>query len=91
MERAAPGTPADTFAAESWAGVKAFVDALSAHPGPITRKALLAQLRATDTYDAGGFLGAIKLGKKQTNGCQVAMIVQGGKWRRLAPAKGFLC
>lgn len=91
MDRTAPGVPADTFAAESWAGAKAFLDALLALPGPITRPALLAQLRATDTYDAGGFLGTIQLGKKKSNGCQVAMIVQGGRWRRLTPAKGFLC
>ena len=91
MDRTAPGVPADTFAAESWSGAKAFLDALVALPGPITRPALLAQLRGTETFDSGGFLGAIQLGKKRSNGCQVAMIVQGGKWRRLTPAKGFLC
>jgi hypothetical protein len=91
MDRTAPGVPADTFAAESWAGAKAFLDAVVALPGPITRPALLAQLRGTETFDAGGFLGTIQLGKKKSNGCQVAMIVQGGKWRRLTPSKGFLC
>jgi ABC-type branched-subunit amino acid transport system substrate-binding protein len=91
MDRTAPGVPADTFAAESWSAAKAFVDAVVALPGPISRKALLAQLRATETFDAGGFLGQIQLGKKLSNGCQLAMIVQGGKWRRLAPSKGFLC
>jgi ABC-type branched-subunit amino acid transport system substrate-binding protein len=91
MDRTAPGVPSDTFAAESWAGAKAFLDAVVALPGPITRPALLTQLRATETFDAGGFLGAIQLGKKKSNGCQVAMIVQGGKWRRLTPSKGFLC
>jgi ABC-type branched-subunit amino acid transport system substrate-binding protein len=91
MDRTSPGVTPDTFAAESWAGMKAMVDALSALPGPISRKALLAQLRATTTFDAGGFLGAIQLGKKLSDGCQVAMIVEGGKWRRLTPSKGFLC
>jgi ABC-type branched-subunit amino acid transport system substrate-binding protein len=91
MDRTAPGVPADTFAAESWAGAKAFLDALVALPGPITRPALLAQLRGTATYDAGGFLGTIQLGKKKSNGCQLAMIVQGGKWKRLTPSQGFLC
>ena len=91
MDRTAPGVPADTFAAESWAGAKAFLDSVVALPGPITRPALLAQLRGTETYDAGGFLGTLQLGKKKSNGCQVAMIVQGGKWKRLTPSKGFLC
>ena len=91
MDRTSPGVPADTFAAESWSGAKAFVDALVALPGPITRQAVLAQLRGTATFDAGGFLGQIQLGKKLSNGCQLAMIVQGGRWRRLTPNQGFLC
>lgn len=91
MDRTSPGVTPDTFAAESWAGVKAMVDALNALSGPITRPALLAQMRATESFDAGGFLGAIQLGKRLSNGCQLAMIVEGGKWKRLAPSKGFLC
>jgi ABC-type branched-subunit amino acid transport system substrate-binding protein len=91
MDRTSPGVTPDTFAAESWAGVKAMVDALNGLPGPITRKGLLDQLRATDTFDAGGFFGTIQLGKRLSNGCQLAMIVEGGKWKRLAPSKGFLC
>ena len=67
------------------------VDALNALPGPITRKGLLDQLRATETFDADGFLGAVPLGKRLSNGCQLAVIVKGGKRTRLAPSKGFLC
>jgi ABC-type branched-subunit amino acid transport system substrate-binding protein len=91
MDRTAPGTVTDTFAADSWTGAKAFIDALAALPGPITREALLAQLRGTKTYDAGGMMGAIQLGAKRNNGCFIGMIVDGGKWRRLTPAKGHLC
>jgi hypothetical protein len=91
MDQAAPGVVQDTFAADSWAAVKAMVDSLAALPGPITREGLLAQLRATTTYDAGGFLGPIQLGPKLNNGCAIAMIVEGGAWRRLTPAEGFLC
>ena len=91
MDRVAPGVVTDTFAADSWTGAKAFIDALAALPGPITREALLGKLRGTKTYDAGGMMGPIQLGAKRNNGCAVAMIVQDGKWRRLAPAKGFLC
>jgi hypothetical protein len=36
-------------------------------------------------------MGPIQLGAKRNNGCFIAMIVQGGTWRRLAPAKGHLC
>ena len=89
--RPRPDAPADTFAADAWSGAKAFVDALEALPGPITREAILAQLRSMNDYDAGGLLGTIQLGNKLSNGCFVAMIVEGGAWRRLAPAQGFLC
>ena len=60
-------------------------------PGPITREALIAQLAKVGTYDAGGLYGPIELGAELTNGCQVAMKVVSGKWKRLTPAKGFLC
>lgn len=91
MRRTAPGTPIDTIAADAWAASKAFVDALQALPGPITRDAVLVQLRATDTFDGGGFFGPIKLGAKKSGNCYVAMKVVGGKWTRLTPERGFLC
>lgn len=91
MNRTSPGTPQDAFAAESWVAVKALFDSLEALPGPITRDALVAQLRATDTYDAGGMMGPIKLGQQQNLGCFVGLQVQGGVWKRMAPASGFVC
>jgi ABC-type branched-subunit amino acid transport system substrate-binding protein len=89
--RVAPSSPRDPFAVDSWAASKAFFDALSALPGPITRDALIAQLAKVGTYDAGGLYGPIQLGPEVTNGCEIAMKVVSGKWKRLAPAKGFLC
>lgn len=91
MDRIAPGEAKDVFAADSWASAKAFVDALVALPGPITRDALVAQLRSVDTFDAGGMLGPIRLGAEQTNGCFVAVQVRSGRWERLTPDRGFLC
>lgn len=91
MDRTAPGVVIDTFAADSWAAVKAFVDAMAALPGPITREAIVAQLQATTNYDAGGLIGPIQLGPKITNGCLIGMRVEGGQWKRMAPAQGFLC
>lgn len=91
MARTAPADKVDTFAADSWAASKAFVDALDALPGPISRPALLAQLRSVTSYDAGGLMGPIKLGPKLNNGCVIGMKVVSGKWTRIAPARGFLC
>jgi len=91
MDRVAPSDVKDMFAADSWASAKAFLDTLEAIPGPISREALLAQLGSVETYDAGGMLGPIRLGAQLTNGCFVAMQVQSGTWRRMAPSEGFLC
>ena len=91
MNRAAPGVAADTFAADAWSAAKAFFDAVSALPGPISRDAVLAQLRSVATFDAGGFFGPIQLGKKLSNGCVIGMQVVNQKWQRFAPDRGFLC
>jgi branched-chain amino acid transport system substrate-binding protein len=91
MDQTAPGEVVDTFAADSWSSAKALVDALAALPGPITREALIAQLQTVTNYDADGFIGPIDLGGEQNRGCVIGMIVEGGAWRRLTPADGFLC
>jgi ABC-type branched-subunit amino acid transport system substrate-binding protein len=91
MDRASPGEVTDTFAADSWVASKAFFDNLAALRGPISRAALVAQLKTVGTYDAGGMLGPIQLGRKLNNGCLIGMIVVNGQWKRLTPASGFLC
>ena len=89
--RAAPGEETDSFAADSWVAAKAFFDALEALPGPITREGLVAQLTKFNNFDAGGMYGPINLGAKRTNFCFVGMKVVGGKWKRMAPSRGFAC
>jgi ABC-type branched-subunit amino acid transport system substrate-binding protein len=91
MTRAAPGEETDSFAADSWVATKAFFDALEALPGPITREGLVAQLTKFNNFDAGGMYGPINLGAKRTNFCFVGMKVVGGKWKRMAPSRGFAC
>ncbi len=91
MDKAAPGIAPDVFAADSWAAAKAFFDTLETLPGPISRASFVDTIRKVKKFDAGGFLGPIQLGPNVTNGCVIGMIVDGGKWRRMAPATGFLC
>lgn len=91
MGRIAPGTVRDVFAADAWAGSKAFLDSLEALSGPISRMALVDQLRSIGSYDAGGMLGPIRLGAELTDHCEIAMQVRDGRWQRLTPAQGFLC
>ncbi|HJR24315.1 MAG TPA: ABC transporter substrate-binding protein, partial [Acidimicrobiales bacterium] len=92
MERTAPGVVRDAFAVDGWVGAKAFLETLEDIPGPISRAALVTQLRGVGTYDADGLYGPIRLGAELNNGCFLGMQVRGGEWRRLAPAdQGFLC
>jgi ABC-type branched-subunit amino acid transport system substrate-binding protein len=91
MDRVAPGDDKDPFAVDSWASAKAFFDALQALPGPISREALVAQLRAIDVYDAGGMFGPIRFGAERNRGCMVGMQVRDGRWQRLSPSTGFTC
>jgi ABC-type branched-subunit amino acid transport system substrate-binding protein len=91
MRRTAPTTGIDPFAALGWSGAKALFDTIEKVPGPLSREALLAQLRAVGSYDAGGLLGTIDFSAHRGRGCGVWMVVRGGKWQRLAPAQGFLC
>lgn len=91
MDRVAPGVPADTFAADAWAATKALFEAIESLPGPISRDALMNQLRSVGRWDADGFFGPIDLGKKRSNGCVIGMKVVNGRWQRLFPDKGFVC
>ncbi|HEY9557492.1 MAG TPA: ABC transporter substrate-binding protein, partial [Acidimicrobiales bacterium] len=91
MAQTAPDAALDSLAAQGWASAKLLFDSLEALPGPIARDALLAQLAATGTYDAGGLLGPIDIGAQQSQNCVIGMIYEGGGWRRLAPPEGFLC
>jgi ABC-type branched-subunit amino acid transport system substrate-binding protein len=91
MDQTAPDANPDLFAADSWASANAFVGALEAIPGPITREALMAQLRTMNEFDAGGMYGRIQLGNKVSNGCQIGLRYTGGAWTRIAPSSGFLC
>lgn len=91
MALAAPGSPADAFAADAWTAAKAFFDVVAALPGPITREAILDGLEGIQEYDADGMMGPINFGSKQSRGCFIGMVVRDGTWTRVVPDSGFLC
>jgi hypothetical protein len=91
MNRVAPGLPQDLFSIDSYVSAKVFFETLEALPGPISRESFVKQMESIQSYDAGGMFGPILLGREQSRGCEVGMIVKDGKWHRMAPASGFLC
>lgn len=91
MGRVSPGTGIDVFATQGWGSAKLALDALEQLPGPITSDGLLTLYQSMGDYDAGGLLAPANISARKWSGCMVGMVVEGGRWRRLAPSQGFLC
>jgi hypothetical protein len=91
MDQTAPGEDLDPFAVDSWVSAKLFFDTLEGLPGPISRDAFIAGLQATETFDAGGMFGPIRVGVELTNACVIGVRYEGGAWHRMVPDSGFLC
>ena len=91
MGQVAPDARPDVFSAQAWASAKAFFTALEQLPGPISREAVVNQLRTFTSFDADGFYQRINLGEEKNLGCFIGMHVVSGLWTRMAPAQGFLC
>jgi ABC-type branched-subunit amino acid transport system substrate-binding protein len=90
--RVNPGADLDFFAIESWAATDMFVKALTAAGGAPTRDAVVKTLKGYTDFTADGVLanGTNPAGKTPSS-CFIVLGVEGGKWKRIAPAKGFQC
>ncbi|MDQ2648473.1 MAG: ABC transporter substrate-binding protein, partial [Actinomycetota bacterium] len=91
LQQAAPGANPTFDALNGWTTTTLFLDALAAVPGPITRDAVLAALKAVGAFDGSGVWAPSMPNDKLSASCNVLMRVQGGKYVREAPARGFLC
>ena len=88
----AGGGAADTFAASAWASTHLLVDAMRKAGPKVTRAAVLANLTATKSFDAGGFYAPGNPGDKKAGNCYVIFQIRGGDYQRTdSPAKGFRC
>ena len=88
----AGGGAADTFAASAWASTHLLVDAMRKAGPKVTRAAVLANLTATKSFDAGGFYAPGNPGDKKAGNCYVIFQIRGGEYQRTdSPAKGFRC
>ncbi|MCW2607495.1 MAG: hypothetical protein JWO60_2188, partial [Frankiales bacterium] len=90
--QASGGGPADTFAASAWASTHLLVDAMRKAGPQLTRAKVLANLKATKTFDAAGFYAPANPAEKKAGNCYVIFEIKGGKYVRTdTPAKGFRC
>jgi ABC-type branched-subunit amino acid transport system substrate-binding protein len=89
-ERTAPGSSPDFFSIMSWAAADMFTRALREAGGAPTRAAVVERLRAQTSYSGDGFLAPRNPPAKVLGDCFAVITVEGGAWRRVEPASGFL-
>jgi ABC-type branched-subunit amino acid transport system substrate-binding protein len=89
--RTAAGEDADFFALNGWASGDLLVRALrQAGPDPTQAKVVEA-LKAMTEYDGDGLVGTVNPPGKVTPPCFHIIEVEGGKWVKRFPDKGFAC
>ncbi|MGV3759732.1 MAG: ABC transporter substrate-binding protein [Actinomycetota bacterium] len=89
--RTAPGQDIDFFALVGWVAADMFVHALRASGPDPTQAKILAELSKLTSYDAHGAVGNINPAQKKNTTCFHVVVVEGGKWVKKHPAKGFAC
>jgi ABC-type branched-subunit amino acid transport system substrate-binding protein len=89
-QRTAPGSNPDFFSIMAWAAADMFTQALRQAGGAPTRAGVVEQLRTQNAYTGEGFMAPRNPPAKVLGDCFVVITVEGGAWRRVEPASGFL-
>ncbi|MFP5254470.1 MAG: ABC transporter substrate-binding protein [Acidimicrobiia bacterium] len=89
--RTAPGQDVDFFALVGWVAADMFVTALRAAGPDPTQAKIIAELSKLTAFEANGAVGKINPAQKKNTGCYHIIAVEGGKWVKKHPAKGFVC
>jgi len=84
----------DAFGTEAWIAGEVFAqavnDTVAAHggdPNSVTRANVLAAIRNMHSFDAGGMIPKIDVGRKRGSACLVGLQVQHGKFVRIDPVQ----
>jgi len=89
--RTAPGQDVDFFALVGWVAADMFVHALRVVGPDPSQPKILAELSKLTSYDANGAVANINPAQKKATTCFQVVAVEGGKWVKKHPAKGFAC
>jgi ABC-type branched-subunit amino acid transport system substrate-binding protein len=89
-QRIAPGSLPDFFSIMAWAAADMFTRALREAGGAPTRAAVVERLATQNAYTGDGFMAPRNPPAKVLGDCFVVITVEGGAWRRVEPASGFL-
>lgn len=91
LRRVAPGAEPDFFGIYAWSAARLFTKAALTAGPKLTRKGLLAALRAIHAWDGNGLHAAHDIGGKHISPCFLYGEVKKDAFRRLYPSSGFQC
>jgi ABC-type branched-subunit amino acid transport system substrate-binding protein len=90
--KAVGASQVDQFGAYAWTDAILFQDSINAivkrgGDNALTRKALLAQLASTTSFNAAGMWGTTNVGQRIPSPCFILMQVKNGQFTRIYPTK----
>jgi ABC-type branched-subunit amino acid transport system substrate-binding protein len=90
-QRVFPGDQLDLFNVAGWGRAAMFVEALRNAGGDPNRASLLAALAKVPKYDDGGLGVTLTQPSGSPDRCFAMARHEGGRWKRLFPARGYDC
>ena len=91
VQKVKPGFVTDLYTAWSWSSMRLLADAMQAAGPKLTRTAVLAKLRATETFDDKGLVAPGGPGQRRAPICYMVLQIHQGHYQRVEPDKGYLC
>ncbi|MDT4893022.1 MAG: hypothetical protein QOE97_2057 [Pseudonocardiales bacterium] len=85
LARVAPGAKPSFFGMFAWGAMELFSELAVQLGGKLTRQTLLAAIRNTHAFTAGGLFAPQDVGTKNTSPCQAVVQLRGGVWVRRSP------
>jgi ABC-type branched-subunit amino acid transport system substrate-binding protein len=91
LNRVAPGTKPDYFGFYAWSAGRLFAHAHQAAGAKITRKGILAALKAVHSWNGNGLHASHDIGGRHQSNCFMYVEIKDGKFVRKHPGSGFEC
>ncbi|MDP9821523.1 ABC-type branched-subunit amino acid transport system substrate-binding protein [Nocardioides massiliensis] len=91
LQQVKPGARPTTYGVYAWSAARLFVETSIKLGGKLNRDTLNAELKKVRNWTANDLHAGQNPGTKRTGECTSMIQVKGGKFTRVAPAKGYLC
>jgi hypothetical protein len=91
LQRTVPGAEPTAQGVRSWSAGLLFAEAARRASDHLDRTTLLARLRAVHAWDGNGIQVPADPGAARSSTCFAYVRVEGGRFQRAYPARGFAC